>query len=614
MMCHAGFGGVDPASGDYYCFLETFAGGYGGRAASDGPDAVQTHGQNTENAPVEETELNYPVRVARLSLVDDSEGPGRFRGGLGLRKDFVFDRPTTFTVLADRTVRGPAGAFGGLDGRVAEYVLVRGGEERRLGAKTTLELEAGDTISYRTCGGGGYGPAVGARPRARAARRARGQGVGRARARGLRRHGRGRARMAVDPITFEVIRNALVAATDEMVVALKRSAYSTNIKTRSDFSCAFFDAELRSVAQGFAQPVHLGSMSRAGAERDPRVRRGELGPRDMLLTNSPYPSGVHLNDVSLIAPVYVEGELLGYVANLAHHVDVGGGAPASHRRVPRGVPGGRDHPAGAARPRRADRRTTSSGSCSRRSARSTRPPATSGRRWPRTTPACGASRRSPRGTGATRCVATMDELLAYTERRTLAELAALPHGVYEAEGVVDNDGYTDEPVRLQARVELRPDGARFDTTGSDPQRRAPVNSTFAMTFSACAYALKMPGRSRPAGQRRLLPPDRRRRAGGHGDERPLAGCGRRRLGDARPARRGDHPRAAAGVPRAADGGDEGDDVPGGLRLARRGEGLVHVLLRHVRRRLRRAARRATAPTRCRRTGRTPRTRRSRRPS
>ena len=65
----------------------------------------------------------------------------------------------------------------------------------------------------------------------------------------------------VDPISFEVIRNALVAATDEMVVALKRSAYSTNIKTRSDFSCAFFDAELRSVAQGFAQPVHLGSMT-----------------------------------------------------------------------------------------------------------------------------------------------------------------------------------------------------------------------------------------------------------------------------------------------------------------------------------------------------------------
>ena len=63
MMCHAGFGGVDALTNEYYCFLETFGGGYGGRFASDGPDAVQTHGQNTENAPVEETELNYPVRV-----------------------------------------------------------------------------------------------------------------------------------------------------------------------------------------------------------------------------------------------------------------------------------------------------------------------------------------------------------------------------------------------------------------------------------------------------------------------------------------------------------------------------------------------------------------------
>jgi N-methylhydantoinase B len=164
MMCHAGFGAVDPELG-YWCFLETFGGGYGGRIASDGPDAVQAHGQNTENAPVEETERGYPVRVERLELVEDSEGAGRFRGGLGLRKDYRFPRgPVTFTVLADRDKEGPWGIFGGLAGKPAEYVHVSDGEERAIGSKATVEVKAGDVVSYRTCGGGGYGPPHGREP------------------------------------------------------------------------------------------------------------------------------------------------------------------------------------------------------------------------------------------------------------------------------------------------------------------------------------------------------------------------------------------------------------------------------------------------------------------
>src|SRR5262245_28203915 len=291
--------------------------------------------------------------------------------------------------------------------------------------------------------------------------------------------------VSVDPITFEVIRNALVAATDEMVVALKRSAYSTNIKTRSDFSCAFFDAELRSVAQGFAQPVHLGSMS----EQVPNAIRGygaALAEGDMLLTNSPYPSGVHLNDVSLIAPVYVDGELIGYVANLAHHVDVGGGAPASigaFREVfQEGViiP-----PVRLVRDGRivddVFRLVLAQIRSKHETAGDFRAQVAANNTGVRRIQAL-AERH-----GRESLLAAMKELLAYTERRTLAELAALPHGVYEADGLVDNDGYTDDPVRLQVRVELLPDGARFDTTGSDPQRRAPVNSTYAMTFSAAAY-------------------------------------------------------------------------------------------------------------------------------
>jgi N-methylhydantoinase B len=108
-------------------------------------------------APVEETELNYPVRIDGLALVENSEGPGRFRGGLGLRKDYRFDLHTTFTILADRDRSGPWGVFDGHAGRIAEYVHIREGVETRLASKTTLDLVPGDVISVRTCGGGGYG-------------------------------------------------------------------------------------------------------------------------------------------------------------------------------------------------------------------------------------------------------------------------------------------------------------------------------------------------------------------------------------------------------------------------------------------------------------------------
>ena len=293
----------------------------------------------------------------------------------------------------------------------------------------------------------------------------------------------------MDPITFEVIRNALVAATDEMVLALRRSAYSTNIKTRSDFSCAFFDAELRSVAQGFTQPVHLGSM----VEQVPRAVRDygpeNLGPGDVLITNDPFPSGVHLNDVSLISPVHHEGELLGWVANLAHHVDVGGGAPASigaFREVfqegviippVKVVEGGRivedvfDLILAQIRSKH-----ETAGDFRAQIAANT----TGVRRLQAL-----ADRH-----GRETLVRTMDELLEYTARRTRSAIANLPHGIYNAEGTVDVDGYTDEPVRLAARIEISADGVVFDLAGSDPQRRAPVNSTYAQTFSACAYALK----------------------------------------------------------------------------------------------------------------------------
>ena len=297
------------------------------------------------------------------------------------------------------------------------------------------------------------------------------------------------APLQMDPIKFEVIRNALVEATEEMAIALRRSAYSTNIKTRADFSCAFFDRQLQPVAQAFTQPVHLGGLS----ESVPRVVREygpeNLGPGDAILANDPYLGGVHLNDITLISPVYHKGERFGYVANVAHHVDVGGGAPASvgaFREVYQEgiiippvklVQGGEIVPdvfrLVLAQIR--SKRETAGDFRAQVAANNT-----------------GARRLNAllNRMGTETVTFYIDELIAYTERRTRAEVTNLPKGVFTADGYVDNDGFTDEPVHLVAKVAIDDDGVLFDLTGCDPQRQAPVNSTYSQTFSACAFALK----------------------------------------------------------------------------------------------------------------------------
>ncbi|HXN22804.1 MAG TPA: hydantoinase B/oxoprolinase family protein [Candidatus Dormibacteraeota bacterium] len=158
MVCHVGFGGKDPNTGDYYCFLETLGGGYGGRVSSDGPDAVQTHIQNTQNAPVEETELNYPVRIPRYSLVPDSDGAGRWRGGLGLCREYVYvGHQPVVTILADRAKFPALGLFGGGAGKLARYLLITDTSTREIPSKGSMQVKPGEIMRVETCGGGGYG-------------------------------------------------------------------------------------------------------------------------------------------------------------------------------------------------------------------------------------------------------------------------------------------------------------------------------------------------------------------------------------------------------------------------------------------------------------------------
>ena len=138
--------------------------------------------------------------------------------------------------------------------------------------------------------------------------------------------------MPVDPISLEVFKNMFISVSEEMGVALLRTAYSPNIKERRDFSCAIFDPQGQMVAQAAHQPVHLGAMPasvRAALETFPKSLRSG----DIVILNDPYLGGTHLPDITLVAPVYVEEDtqkrLAGFVANRGHHADVGGMTPGS---------------------------------------------------------------------------------------------------------------------------------------------------------------------------------------------------------------------------------------------------------------------------------------------
>src|ERR1700676_4021754 len=125
---------------------------------------------------------------------------------------------------------------------------------------------------------------------------------------------------SIDPITLEVLRNALESIADEMGAVLKRTSFSPNIKERMDASCAVFDAAAQLVAQAEHVPVHLGSMLRGAKGRARRAGKGEDG--DGIIVNDPFTGGSHLPDITLVAPVYADAGHLGYVATRAHHADV----------------------------------------------------------------------------------------------------------------------------------------------------------------------------------------------------------------------------------------------------------------------------------------------------
>src|SRR4051812_32676300 len=132
----------------------------------------------------------------------------------------------------------------------------------------------------------------------------------------------------LDPASLQILISRLTGVSDEMGAVLRRAAFSPNIKERADCSAALFTAAGELLVQAEHIPVHLGSMPAAVAAAIAACGTG-VGPGDQIIANDPYAGGTHLNDVTLVAPAYVRGVLVGWAANRAHHADLGGTAPGS---------------------------------------------------------------------------------------------------------------------------------------------------------------------------------------------------------------------------------------------------------------------------------------------
>jgi N-methylhydantoinase B len=150
-------GGPDPRTGGVFAYYETVGGGMGAGAGRDGLSGVHVHMSNSLNTPIEALEHAYPLRVTRYEIRRGTGGAGRFRGGDGLRRDLMALGPARVALLTERRDHGPFGARGGGDGAPGENVLIRGGVEERLPSKATFSIEAGDVVSVRSPGGGGWG-------------------------------------------------------------------------------------------------------------------------------------------------------------------------------------------------------------------------------------------------------------------------------------------------------------------------------------------------------------------------------------------------------------------------------------------------------------------------
>ncbi len=299
-----------------------------------------------------------------------------------------------------------------------------------------------------------------------------------------------RSHPVTDPIELAVFQSAMYSIAEEMGSALRRTAVSPNIKERRDYSCALFDGARRVIAMGDHMPVHLGSMPMSV---EAAVARIAMKRGDIVILNDPYAGGTHLPDITMVAPVFLAQDRRPqfYVAARAHHADVGGmfaGSMGPAREIfQEGI---RIPPIRLVRGGQIDEAVMSLVLAN------VRTPAERAGDFAAQMGACrvGDERLQElvERHGAKSIVRLVEELLAYSEAIMRAEIRTMPHGVFASEDFLDNDGVSDEPVRIAVAIHIDPQRGSmlFDFAGSSEQVSGSVNAVYAITASACFYVLR----------------------------------------------------------------------------------------------------------------------------
>jgi N-methylhydantoinase B len=295
---------------------------------------------------------------------------------------------------------------------------------------------------------------------------------------------------ASDPITLEVVKNALASIADEMALAIMRSAYSPVVRDTMDYSTALCDRDGRVVAQGLTLAVQLGTF--------PTIMRyvleefgGNAKPGDVYIANDPYGcGGQHLPDIYVIKPIFVDAALEGYAATMAHHSDVGGLTPGSVA-----VHATEIYQEGLRMPLlRLFDAGVENETLFKVIEKNTRQPTQVLGDLRAQLAACRAGERGVAELvaryGAESLHAYMDELQTVAEQLMRREIAALPDGTYRFDDFIDGVGEEPEPLRIAVTLEIAGDEVRIDFTGTAAQIEASLNCPVGLVYAACYCAIR----------------------------------------------------------------------------------------------------------------------------